>query len=54
MAVNDTDVRRDGFVDVDWVVKRGAHIAEPSYPGAANVGTNAPFHLGGQTETNPV
>ena len=26
-TVNDTNVRRDGFVDVDWLVKRGSHIA---------------------------
>src|ERR1043166_5882328 len=26
--VDDADVRRDGFVDVDWLVKRGSHIAD--------------------------
>ena len=26
--VDDTDVRRDKFVDVDWLVKRGSHIAD--------------------------
>src|SRR5215813_6614834 len=26
--VDDADVGRDGFVDVDWLVKRGTHIAD--------------------------
>src|SRR5215471_18356170 len=26
--VDDADVGRDGFVDVDWLVKRGPHIAD--------------------------
>src|SRR5262249_377212 len=26
--VDNTDVRRDRFVDVDWLVKRGSHIAD--------------------------
>jgi hypothetical protein len=28
MAVDDADVGRNGFVDVDWLVKRGTHIAD--------------------------
>jgi hypothetical protein len=26
--IDNTNVRRDGFVDVDWLVKRGTHIAD--------------------------
>src|SRR5215216_6128506 len=37
--VDDTDVRRDGFVDVDWLVKGSAHVADHHNSGAANVGT---------------
>src|SRR5262245_47588907 len=41
--VDNADVGRERLVDVDWLVKRGTHIADDYILVLRNVGTNGPL-----------